>query len=160
MPTAPFASGLTPNQEAFCRALARGADICAAYGLGYRCARLKVETVQERAKELALQPAIAAAVWGLRVGIAARHVVTVEALAQELEEARALAIDKGHSAAAVSATLGKAKLHGLPIDRKGAFSDSLESMTDAELDAYIDRLESEVQADAGGRETPLVEHLL
>ena len=88
----------------------------------------------------------------MRDGVAARHAVTVERLVRELEEARALAIAKGHSAAAVSATLGKAKLHGLPPDRKGAPSVNIETMSDDELDAYIRWLESELHMEASGRD--------
>jgi phage terminase small subunit len=44
--------------------------------------------------------------------------VTIHSLTDELEEARAIAIAEKQSSAAVTATLGKAKLHGLLIDKK------------------------------------------
>ena len=46
-----------------------------------------------------------------------RHAVTVESLTNELEEARALAKTEGQAAAMVAASNGKAKLHGLLIDK-------------------------------------------
>jgi phage terminase small subunit len=48
---------------------------------------------------------------------AERCQVTVDSLTREYEEARALALANAQSAAAVSATTGKAKLHGL-LDEK------------------------------------------
>ena len=42
-----------------------------------------------------------------------RHDTTVDTLTDELERARQLAHRNGQAAAAVSATLGKARLHGL-----------------------------------------------
>jgi hypothetical protein len=47
-----------------------------------------------------------------------RVAVTVQSLTDELEEARALALAEKQSSAAVSAVMGKAKLHGLLIDKR------------------------------------------
>jgi hypothetical protein len=47
-----------------------------------------------------------------------RTLVTVDSLTDELEEARAMALSEKQSSAAVAATMGKAKLHGLVIDKK------------------------------------------
>ena len=44
--------------------------------------------------------------------------ITVQSLADELEEARAMALKEGQTSAAVSATMGKAKLFGLGVDNK------------------------------------------
>jgi len=46
-----------------------------------------------------------------------RHKVTVDGLTWELEKARILAMDAGDAVAAVQAIMGKAKLHGLLVDR-------------------------------------------
>ena len=46
-----------------------------------------------------------------------RHKVTVDGLTWELEKARILAMDARNAAAAVQAIMGKAKLHGLLVDR-------------------------------------------
>ncbi len=44
--------------------------------------------------------------------------ITVDSLAQELEEARAIALAEKQSSAAVSATMGKAKLFGLGVEKR------------------------------------------
>jgi phage terminase small subunit len=65
---------------------------------------------------------------------AARAEVSVASLLAELETARLLALKLGQASAAVAATMGKAKILGLIIDRRevgdaGAF----DSLTDEEL---------------------------
>ncbi len=49
---------------------------------------------------------------------AERAAVTIQSLTDELEEARGIAVAEKQSSAAVAATMGKAKLHGLLIDKK------------------------------------------
>lgn len=44
--------------------------------------------------------------------------VTIQSLTDELEQARGIAIAEKQSSAAVAATMGKAKLHGLLIEKK------------------------------------------
>jgi hypothetical protein len=44
--------------------------------------------------------------------------ITVDSLAQELEEARAMALKEKQTSAAVSATMGKAKLFGLGVEKR------------------------------------------
>ena len=68
---------------------------------------------------------------------AAKAEVTRDSILAELEEARVMAKKNGQPAAAVSASMGKAKLVGLVVDRKevgapGEFAD-LEDMTTDEL---------------------------
>ena len=46
-----------------------------------------------------------------------RHEITVDKLSSQLDEDREFARQNGHSAAAVSATMGKARLFGLLKDR-------------------------------------------
>jgi hypothetical protein len=70
---------------------------------------------------------------GLQKTISEVH-YTREVLLAELEEARQMALDKNQPSAAVSASIGKARVLGLIIDRRevgdaGAFDD----MTDKEL---------------------------
>jgi phage terminase small subunit len=47
---------------------------------------------------------------------AKRHGTTIDSLTEELEKARETAMDTGQVSAAVSAIMGKAKLHGLVKD--------------------------------------------
>ena len=68
--------------------------------------RLKTnESVQKRLAELQGMAAVNAD-------------VTVDTLVRELETARVVAMTKGNPSAAVAATLGKAKLLGLMVERK------------------------------------------
>src|SRR3954469_12972599 len=46
-----------------------------------------------------------------------RTLVTIQTLTAELEEARQLALEVSNPSAAVSATMGKAKLNGLLVDK-------------------------------------------
>ena len=46
-----------------------------------------------------------------------RHQITIDSLSSQLDEDRDFARQNGHSAAAVSATMGKARLFGLLRDR-------------------------------------------
>ena len=48
---------------------------------------------------------------------AKRHGTTIDSLTEELEKARETAMDTGQVSAAVSAIMGKAKLHGLVKDK-------------------------------------------
>jgi hypothetical protein len=76
---------------------------------------------------------------------AERAEVTVASLLEELEVARQLAMQKGQASAAVQATMGKAKLTGLIVDRRevggaGDFS----HLTDEELVAEVYRSAQEL----------------
>jgi phage terminase small subunit len=99
------------RQEAFAQNVVKGMPIVEAYEqAGYlrnegNAVRLKGnERVMARIRELQDE-------------VKERTLVTVEALTSELEEARQLALDAANPSAAVSATMGKAKLNGLLVDR-------------------------------------------
>jgi hypothetical protein len=84
---------------------------------------------------------------------AAKAEVTRESILAELEEARLMAKDNGQPAAAVSASMGKAKLVGLVVDRKevgapGEFAD-IENMTADELRAQFAELVRGLEVEAG-----------
>jgi phage terminase small subunit len=53
----------------------------------------------------------------LQAEAAKRHGTTIDSLTTELEAAREMAMNSGQPSAAVSATMGKAKLHGLVKDK-------------------------------------------
>lgn len=59
--------------------------------------------------------------------------VDVDLLVRELEQARQIAIQEREASAAIAATMGKAKLHGLLVDRKEISLKRPEDMTEAEL---------------------------
>ncbi|MGL4517053.1 MAG: terminase small subunit [Shewanella sp.] len=106
---------LTPKQENFCMAYLELGNASAAYRSAYNTATMLPESVNRKAKEAMDNPKIARRIQELRVPIMQRHNVTIDSLIAELEEARlaALGAENPQSAAAVSATMGKAKLCGL-----------------------------------------------
>lgn len=59
--------------------------------------------------------------------------VDIDLLVRELEQARQIAIAEREPSAAIAATMGKAKLHGLLIDRKEISLKRPEDMSEAEL---------------------------
>lgn len=101
-----------PKHELFVLGLAEGKSATEAYrDAGYEdnrhnAARMNTnEHIQNRLRELQSM-------------MAARCLVTVEDLTRELEQARVMAMaDPKGAAAAVAAIMGKAKLHGLLVDR-------------------------------------------
>lgn len=106
----------TPKEEAFCLAYVEGKNQSDAYrSAGYKIDKMKASTIHRQAKHLMDKPKIQARIAELRVPIMERHGVTVDSLLVELEQARmaALGADNPQSAAAVTATMGKAKLCGL-----------------------------------------------
>lgn len=109
---------LTEKQEAFAQALACSyppISASDAYRRAYQTERMKPATVNNQAHKLQRRPAIAARIAELREQAAERNAITVDALLQELAEARdaALQSDPPQAGAAVSATMGRAKLLGL-----------------------------------------------
>jgi phage terminase small subunit len=118
------------RHEAFAQHLAKGLSASEAYvKAGYsanegNCIRLKGN---ER---------VAARLAELQAKAAQKAVVTVEDIARQLDEDRAFAVSTGSASAAVSATLGKAKVLGLIVDKaenvNTNYNISDEPLTDAE----------------------------
>lgn len=102
---------LTPKQELFCQAMATGVTLREAQlAAGYAAD----PAIGSRMRD---NPRIAARIKELQDEGAAKVGVTQETIAAELEEARQLAIREGQASAAVAASMGKAKLFGLLIDK-------------------------------------------
>ena len=106
---------LTIKQEAFARAYVETGNASEAYRRAYNADNMQQITVTKRASELLARGDIAGMVQQLKDKATERHEITVDSLVNELEEARlaALGAENPQSAAAVSATMGKAKLMGL-----------------------------------------------
>lgn len=101
-----------PRHEAFAQALAQGKTAADAYQqAGYRQSR-------SAASRLSTNVNIERRVAELQGRAAKKAEVTIESLLDELEEARAIALKEKQSSAAVSATMGKAKLTGLLIEKR------------------------------------------
>jgi phage terminase small subunit len=111
------ADRITPKQEKFAALYVETGNASEAYRQAYDCLRMKPETIWREGCELLQNPKVATRIETLRAAHLKRHEITVDSLTLELEEARNLAKEQGTAAAMVSATLGKAKLHGLLIDK-------------------------------------------
>lgn len=110
---------MTPKQEHFARLYVETGNASEAYRQAYNAENMKPETVTNEAYKLLQDPDISAMVDDLKAEARQRHRVTVDDLLHELEQARAaaLAAPTPQSSAAVSATMGKAKMLGLLVDR-------------------------------------------
>ena len=69
---------------------------------------------------------------------------TVETITRQLHEDRRLAHETKQANAAVQATMGLAKLHGLMVDKYEDVSRSYANMTEAEIVARIAKLERQL----------------
>lgn len=109
---------LTPKQEKFCYSYIETGNASEAYRRSYNAERMKPEVVAVKASELLAKGKIAVRIEALRGELRQRHEITVDDLVAELEEARKLAFETDKAAAAVQATMGKAKLLGLVIEKQ------------------------------------------
>lgn len=117
-------SALTPKQEAFCLAYVQTGNASEAYRRSYNVAEeTKPETIWSEASRLVADPKVSARIMELQERAREIALVSVGSLTDELEKARshAMADPKG-AAAAVSAIMGKAKLHKLLDEEKAAGS--------------------------------------
>lgn len=100
-----------PRHESFAQALAKGNSASEAYiAAGYKDSR-------SAASRLSTNVNIVARVAELQGEAAERAVLTVEDIARQLDEDRMFARENGAAAAAVSATMGKAKVLGLIVEK-------------------------------------------
>lgn len=108
---------LTPKQESFCQLYIELGNASEAYRQSYDADSMNENTVHVKASELLSSGKVSVRVKQLKEDHKKRHNITVDTLLLELEEARKAALDpnleKPQTAAAVSATMGKAKLLGL-----------------------------------------------
>lgn len=106
---------LTYKQEKFCLKYIELADATRAYRCVYDVSTKSNSAVYVDAHRLSKEPHVAARIQELKEMHFKRHEITVDDLLKELEEARQVSLngEKQQPAAAVSATMGKAKLLGL-----------------------------------------------
>ena len=110
---------LTPKQEKFCQVYIETGNASEAYRQAYNTEKMKPESVNSKGYQLLQQVKITARLDELRAEHKKRHEITVDTLVAELEEARKLAFETEKAAAAVQATMGKAKLLGLVVGKQG-----------------------------------------
>ena len=106
---------LTPKQEKFATLYIELGNASEAYRQSYDCSRMKPEVVHVKAAELLENGKITVRIEELRAEHRQRHNLGVDDLLAELEQSRqaALTAETPQCGAAVSATMGKAKLLGL-----------------------------------------------
>ena len=109
---------LTPKQEKFCYGYIETGNASGAYRAAYNAEKMKPESVAVQAAKMLASPKIALKIDALRAELRQRHEITVDDLVAELEEARKLAFETDKAAAAVQATMGKAKLLGLVVEKQ------------------------------------------
>lgn len=106
---------MTPKQEKFAQLYVELGSAAEAYRQAYKADRMKPDTVYQRAHDLLQNGKVKVRIETIREAARERNKVTVDSLLAELEEARSIALgaETPQTSAAVSATMGKAKLVGL-----------------------------------------------
>jgi phage terminase small subunit len=111
--------GLTPKREKFAQGVASGMTQADAYRAAFDASKSKPETVQSHASRVMANDKVATRVDALRKKATERHLLTVEDILRELEEARVMAAtgERPQVSAMVAASMGKAKVLGLASDK-------------------------------------------
>lgn len=107
---------LNVRQEAFCRGLIEGLPASRAYSQAGYDARNNAAEVN--ASRLLRNAKVTKRLIELQRDAAHKAAVTAETVAAELDAAYKLAFENGQAAACVAASMGKAKLFGLIVDRQ------------------------------------------
>ncbi len=100
------------------------------------------------ASRLERQPHITARIKYLQDQAAKKTVTTVEDIAHQLDDDRTFARDNRAASAAVQATMGKAKVLGLIVDRHVLGMKRIDDMNEQELRALLGILEAQKPDDA------------
>ena len=106
---------LTIKQEKFCMVYIETGNASEAYRQAYNAENMKEATINRNAKMMIDDNKISTRIKELKSGHTKRHELTIDDLVKQLEEARqvALALENPQCSAAISATMGTAKLLGL-----------------------------------------------
>lgn len=109
---------LTPKQEAFCLKYVECGNQSEAYRHAYDVGEnTKPQTTWVKACELMAVGKVSDRVYALQQLAQERTLVTVESITRELEEARQKAIETEQAASMTAASMGKAKVNGLLIEK-------------------------------------------
>lgn len=108
---------LTPKQDAFCLAYIETGNASEAYRRAYDAGNMSDNAIHVAASRLLDNAKVALRVAELQAAHQVRHNITVDTLTDKLEAAREMAMGEVQPSAAVSATMGMAKLHGLLVDK-------------------------------------------
>lgn len=103
---------MTPKQEKFCQLYVELGNASEAYRQAYDASKMQPPTINVKACQMLAQDKISVRVAELKAQHAERHDMTVDDIATMLKEDRDFARQCETPAAAVSATMGLAKLYG------------------------------------------------
>ena len=116
----PTEKPLTIKQERFAQlVIEKQGRLSEAYREAYDADNMTDESVKVTAHRLARDhEGVAKRIDALRAELLERHRTSVDTITAELEEARRLAMTEKAAGPAVQASMGKAKLHGLLVEKK------------------------------------------
>ncbi len=110
---------LTPKQEKFAQEYVATSNASEAYRRAYNVKPTTKDcTTHANASRLLADSMVKARVQQIQASIVQRHQLSIDDIIDELEEAREMGKLTQQSSSMVSASMGKAKLLGLIIDRK------------------------------------------
>ena len=112
---------MTPKQELFAQAYLETSNASEAYKRAYNT-QANANTVNRKASQLLKHPEVSTHITVLQNEQRKKHHLTLDDLLQELEQSRLLALENIQCSAAISATMGKAKLLGL--DKKAGVNEN------------------------------------
>lgn len=114
---------LTLKQVRFCRAYIETGNASESYRRAYDADDMSDNAIRVEACRLLQNPNVALTIEKMQAQAVERHLITVDSLIAELEEARKLAAETANATALQNATMNKAKLLGLdkpaPTDDDG-----------------------------------------
>lgn len=108
---------ITIKQEKFCQKYIETGNASEAYRQAYDCQNSSDAAINVEASRMLNDPKITLRLKEYQDQHRKRHDVTVDSLTNEYEEVRHKAIQAGAFSPAIAAITGKAKLHGLIIDK-------------------------------------------
>lgn len=120
-----MAKKLTPKQIKFALVYIETGNATEAYRQSYKVTTTNHNTLNKKANELSNHPAIKDYIKQIQERQVEEHMVTVESLSKELDEARDMARRNLDPKAMIGATMGKAKIYGLDkqvVEHKGDLS--------------------------------------
>ena len=103
---------MTIKQELFAQAYIETGNASEAYKRAYNT-QANANTVNRKASQLLKHPEVSTHIIELQNEQRKKHHLTLDDILQELEQSRLLALENIQCSAAISATMGKAKLLGL-----------------------------------------------
>ena len=128
------------KNERFIQGLARGLDAGPAWeAAGYKAKGEAAAAAGRRARK---RPKLRARLAELQNRAAEKTGYTIVKATAELEEARQLAVTEKNPAAMVSASMGKAKVNGLLVDKHLVGMKRIEDMNENELRALLGIMET------------------